>query len=162
MTARQNIEFALRAARVPRPDWSRRIDPLLERIGLGHIASHRPEALSIGMAQRICLVRALALEPAVLLLDEPFAAVDPLQREALQLGLQEMLRDAPHTIVVIVTHDIGEALVLGDRVIVLAGRPSAPRLDLQVTAQRPRETEFRLSREFAALQREVRAALAEG
>jgi len=160
MTVRQNLEFALRAANRPREEWSARIEPLLRRVRLEQLATRLPEELSIGMAQRISLVRALVLQPPVLLLDEPFAPVDPLQREDLQDALQELLAATQQTTTVIVTHDIGEALVLGDRVIVLAGRPGTIRAELVVARERPRDAAFRLSPEFLELQRQVRVALA--
>ncbi len=159
MTVRANIEFALASAGVPAADWTGRIDPLLSRVGLGAAGHLRPAALSGGMAQRAALVRALVLRPRCLLLDEPFAAVDPLLREDLQGALQGLLHGTDTT-VLLVTHDIGEALVLADRVIVLAGRPVRIGADLRVETLRPRGLDARLSSEFTAMQRTIRAALA--
>jgi NitT/TauT family transport system ATP-binding protein len=159
MTVAENVHFALDAAGVPRAAWAERTDPLLARVGLAAAAGLRPGALSGGMAQRAALVRALALRPRCLLLDEPFAAVDPLLREDLQAALQELLAEADTT-ALLVTHDIAEALVLADRVLVLHGRPVRVEADLVVDAPRPRGVDTRLSESFRQTQVAVRAALA--
>ncbi|MFZ5475156.1 MAG: ABC transporter ATP-binding protein [Myxococcota bacterium] len=156
MTVRQNLAFAREAAGV-----DGEVGPLLDLVGLGHALDLKPAQLSGGMAQRVALVRTLQLRPRVLLLDEPFAAVDPLLREGLQSSLQALLA-AADTTTVVVTHDVGEALVLGDRVVVLAGRPAGIRTAIDVREPRPRGEAFRLSPGFLALEREVRAALADG
>ena len=158
MTVEDNLRFALRAQQVPVDEWPARIHENLSRVGLPEAGPLRPAALSGGMAQRVALARALALHPRALLLDEPFAAVDPLLREELQGALQAMLAGTGAT-VLLVTHDVGEALVLGDRVVVLGGRPAAVRLDVQVDAPRPRGVEFRLSAGFVRLAGAVRGAL---
>ena len=158
LTVAENITFALDAARVPRAEQAGRIDPLLARVGLSDVRTLRPAALSGGMAQRVALVRTLALRPQVLLLDEPFAAVDPLLREDLQAALQELLVVSPAT-VLLVTHDIGEALVLADRVLVLRGRPVHVEADVSVDEPYPRGLAFRLDTRFQLLQGEVRRAL---
>ena len=157
-TVAGNVHFALEAAGVPREEWAARTDPLLERVGLGAAAHLRPGALSGGMAQRAALVRALALRPRALLLDEPFGAVDPLLREDLQGALQALLAGLDTT-VLLVTHDIAEALVLADRVVVLVGRPARAAASLDVALPRPRGAEARVSAELARLAGAVRGAL---
>lgn len=168
MTVEGNVHFALEAAGVPRNEWAGRSGPLLQRVGLGAAARMRPAALSGGMAQRAALVRALALRPRVLLLDEPFAAVDPLLREDLQMALQDLLvhpsqgaldRTLHETTVLLVTHDIAEALMLADRVVVLVGRPVRVSAALDVALPRPRGPEARTSEGLLALTKQVRAAL---
>ncbi len=159
MTVEGNVHFALEAAGVPRDEWAGRCRPLLERVGLASAAHVRPGALSGGMAQRAALVRALALRPRVLLLDEPFAAVDPLLREDLQAALQDLLAGLDTT-VLLVTHDIAEALLVADRVVVVVGRPVRVAAAIDVALPRPRGAEARTSGEVVALTREVRAALA--
>jgi NitT/TauT family transport system ATP-binding protein len=154
MTVRENLAFAREAAGVTGDPG-----PLLELVGLGHALDLKPAQLSGGMAQRVALVRTLQLRPRVLLLDEPFAAVDPLLREGLQASLQTLLAEADTTTLV-VTHDVGEALVLGDRVVVLAGRPAGIRVSVEVPAARPRGEAFRLSDAFLHHQAAVRRALA--
>jgi len=157
-TVKENVHFALEAGGVPREEWAARTDPLLARVGLGAAAHLRPSALSGGMAQRAALVRALALRPRALLLDEPFGAVDPLLREDLQGALQGLLAGLDTT-VLLVTHDIAEALVLADRVVVLVGRPARAAASIDVPLPRPRAPEVRVSGELQRLAREVRAAL---
>ncbi len=115
-----NVAFGLRVRGMARSARRDRAIELLERVGAGHLAQRRTRALSGGEAQRVALARALAIEPAVLLADEPFASLDgPVRRE-----LQELLRAVQTELgltVVVVTHDVGEALALGDQVVVLAG-----------------------------------------
>lgn len=153
MTVVENVQFALKAGGVPRGEWAERTGPLLARVGLSRVAHLRPRELSGGMAQRAALVRGLALRPAALLLDEPFSAVDPILREDLQDGLQDLLSErAPTTL--LVTHDLAEALLLADRVIVLRERPV--RIVAALSVDRPRE---RGSEYLVGLTRELRRAL---
>ena len=123
MTVRGNLEFALRAANVPSADWSGRIEPLMEQVGLMGELDADVSSLSIGMAQRVALVRSLACRPSVLLLDEPFSALDPKRRRQLQQDLLKLV-GFTRVSVVMVTHDIDEALELGDQVLVLDGQPA--------------------------------------
>lgn len=154
-----NIRFAMEAAGVPRSQWPTRIEPLMEAVGLSAVEGCWPGALSGGMAQRIALVRALAVRPAALLLDEPFAALDPQRREGLQDDLQTLV-DHTGCAAVIVTHDVTEALVLGDEVIVLGGRPGTVLSRLRLDAPRPRGSDFRLSERTLQLRRQVCELLA--
>ena len=159
LTVRQNLCFGMEAAGIPASAWDERIVPLLARVGLAETTDLYPSALSGGMAQRIALIRALCLRPRQLLLDEPFSAVDPLLREDLQAALQQLMADSPHTATLLVTHDIAEALVLGDEVAVLGGGTTGLDLKLAVEAPRPRAVDFRLSPRFAELQYQIREAL---
>lgn len=155
LTVRQNLEFALEAAGVPASDREARWRPLLRAVGLGEVADVRPSALSGGMAQRVGVVRALSLRPRMLLLDEPFGAVDPLLRDQLQAVLVRLLeREA--TTAVLVTHDVREAAVLADQVVVLAGAPATVVSTRAVLGPRPRDS---LSDAVAATAREIRAEL---
>lgn len=153
-----NIRFALEAAGVPRAHWPARIAPLMEAVGLSAVEGLWPSALSGGMAQRVALVRALAVHPAALLLDEPFAALDPQRRESLQDDLQALVTRTGCA-AVIVTHDVTEALVLGDEVIVLGGSPGTVLARLCLDAPRPRGSDFRLSDQTLRLRRQVRTLL---
>lgn len=123
MTVRGNLEFALRAANVPSADWSGRIEPLMEQVGLMGELDADVSSLSIGMAQRVALVRSLACRPSVLLLDEPFSALDPKRRRQLQQDLLKLV-GFTRVSVVMVTHDIQEAIDIGDRVVVINGSPA--------------------------------------
>jgi molybdopterin-binding protein len=121
-TVFQNAALGLGFRRVPRADLAPRVQPWLDRLGIGHLGERRARTLSGGEAQRTALARALVLQPALLLLDEPFAALDQPTRETLIVELGRILRHDRIT-TVMVTHDRSEAMTLGDRVAVLmAGR----------------------------------------
>jgi NitT/TauT family transport system ATP-binding protein len=111
---------------------------LLELTGLKDFANHKPHMLSGGMKQRAAFCRALLADPQLLLLDEPFGALDALTREELSLELSRLWQDLGRT-AVLITHDIEEAILLGDRVIVMSRRPGRIRLDIQVDLPRPRD-----------------------
>lgn len=117
-TVAQNVALGLKLRRVPSAEIDRRAEVWLERLGIAHLKDRLARKLSGGEAQRTSLARAFVLEPEVLLLDEPFAALDPPSREALLAEFQEILAEA-RTTTVFVTHDRGEALSFGDRVAVL-------------------------------------------
>ncbi len=131
-----NVAFGLPRS-LPRAERARRSRAELARVGLTRFADALPKTLSGGMAQRAALARALVTRPSVLLLDEPFSALDAMTRQSLQeelVGLWE--RDRPT--LVLVTHDLDEALFLADRVVVLGGQPGRIGLDLPVPLPRPR------------------------
>ncbi|GJD52888.1 Aliphatic sulfonates import ATP-binding protein SsuB [Methylobacterium crusticola] len=117
-----NVAFGLEKLRIPRPERRRRALEALARVGLADLAGRWPFQLSGGQRQRVALARALAVEPHVLLMDEPFSALDALTRESLQDELARLCGASGQT-VVFVTHDIGEAVYLADRVVVVAGAP---------------------------------------
>lgn len=146
MTVEENAGFALTAAGIPRLEHAARIRPLLDAVGLDGAA--RPRTLSGGMAQRAGLVRALALQPELLLMDEPFAAVDPLLREDLQALVQPLL-------VGVTTR----AVMLADRVLVLGGRPVRVQAEVTVAQERPRSRGFRESAACGAAMRALRERL---
>ncbi|MBO0902847.1 ABC transporter ATP-binding protein [Jiella sp. MQZ13P-4] len=121
-TARENVEFGLELLRMPAPERERRARDLLELVGLGHASEQFPHQLSGGMQQRVGLARALAIEPALLLMDEPFSALDAQTREVLQKELLRIQAET-HKTIIFVTHDLDEALYLSDRIIVLGAKP---------------------------------------
>jgi NitT/TauT family transport system ATP-binding protein len=129
----------------------------LERVGLEEAADVRPAQLSGGMAQRAGLARALITDPPVLLLDEPFSALDSLTREAFNGELQRLWMDQPRT-VVLVTHSVSEAVRMADRIVVMNARPGSVARVIPVDLPRPRPA---ASQATAAIDAEVRAALAE-
>ena len=127
---------------------------LATRYGLGEFLHHYPHALSGGMRQRVALMRTLALHTDVLLLDEPFGALDSQTRLDMQLWLLSVYEDLEVTIL-FVTHDVDEAILLADRVAVLSERPGRILADLPIPLERPRDLDVLTSAEFTELKREV-------
>ncbi|AIP04825.1 ABC transporter ATP-binding protein [Burkholderia pseudomallei] len=129
-TVRENVAFALRAARrLSRRDAAERSRAALDKVGLAAFADAYPHTLSGGMKQRVAIARALAMEPRVLLMDEPFAALDALTRRRMQHELLRLWDDARFTLL-FVTHSIEEALVIGNRVLLLSPHPGRVRAEL--------------------------------
>ena len=122
LTARRNVELALRARRVPKEPRGRRAGELLEAVHLADFADKRPHELSGGMRQRVALARALAQDADVLLMDEPFGALDAMTRDLLHDELERICAERALT-VLFVTHNVREAARLGDRVVLLSSRP---------------------------------------
>lgn len=131
---------------------------LATRYGLGDFLDHYPHALSGGMRQRVAFMRTLALGKDVLLLDEPFGALDSQTRLDMQMWLLDVCRDLAATIL-FVTHDVDEAIFLADRVIVMSPRPGRISRDVPVTLPRPRDSDMLTTLEFLDVKREVVAAL---
>jgi NitT/TauT family transport system ATP-binding protein len=137
------------------------VDALLERVGLGGFLRAYPHELSGGMQQRVALVRAFALDAPLLLMDEPFAALDEITRAEMRYLLLELAEEREAT-VVFVTHSIAEAVMLSDRVIVMTGRPGRIEADRAIPLVRPRQPEQEETAEFFALATELRRALRTG
>lgn len=151
LTARSNVEFGFRNARMSKAETRDQAEELLSLVGLEHASNRYPREMSGGMQQRVAIARALALDPDILLMDEPFGALDELTRIELQ---QELLRiwEVRKKTVVFVTHSINEALILSDRVILLAPNPGRIAKDLTVELPRPRQ---RTGVEFNELYQDV-------
>nr|WP_193570937.1 ABC transporter ATP-binding protein [Diaminobutyricibacter tongyongensis] len=122
LTARRNVEFALELRGVAAAERREQALDLLDLVNLAPAADKRPHQLSGGMRQRVALARALAQDRPVLLMDEPFAAVDAITRDLLHVELERIWLETGRTIV-FVTHNVGEAITLGDRIILLGSRP---------------------------------------
>ncbi len=137
------------------------IDALLERVGLRDFLRAYPHELSGGMQQRVALVRAFALDAPVLLMDEPFAALDEITRAEMRYLLLELAEERQAT-VVFVTHSIAEAVMLSDRVVVMTGRPGRIEADREIPLSRPRHPEQEETAEFFAVETELRRALRTG
>jgi NitT/TauT family transport system ATP-binding protein len=136
-TTASNVGYPLELAGVDQAARDRRVGAVLETVGLEGAAAMIPSQLSGGMQQRAALARTLALEPEVLLLDEPFSALDELTRERLNLELLAITARTPTTIL-LVTHSVQEAVFLADRVVVLSERPGRVVADVPVELPRPR------------------------
>jgi ABC-type nitrate/sulfonate/bicarbonate transport system ATPase subunit len=164
-TVKRNIEYGLRLRARKRTltsgERQERVEELLRLVGLSEFASYRPHQLSGGMQQRVNLARALAIDPTVLLLDEPFSAVDTLTRERLQLVLSASLAELDTT-AIIVTHDIREAAFLGNRVVVMGTRPGRILTEVEVGDARPRTEDYQHGSELAAIAQEVYSHLRVG
>ncbi|MBA2646744.1 MAG: ABC transporter ATP-binding protein [Pyrinomonadaceae bacterium] len=137
LTVAQNISMGLRHVK-SEAERARQMTEMLRLIRLENFADHYPRQLSGGMRQRVELARALAGETDILLLDEPFSALDYLTRLRMRRDLAHLLRERPRT-VMLVTHDIEEAAQLADRVVVLSERPAQIRCELRLQASRPRD-----------------------
>ncbi len=133
-----NVAFGLKIAGAPRQLINERLDHYIRLVGLSGFENHYPYQLSGGMQQRVGLARALATDPEILLLDEPFASVDAQTREVLQEELLH-LHDRERKTMIFITHSIDEAIILGDRVAVMASRPGRIKEVLSVDFPRPRD-----------------------
>src|ERR1043165_1579650 len=146
-TVRANVELGLELKGIPSSERAQRATELIKLVGLKDFERHYPHELSGGMKQRVGLARALATEPEVLLMDEPFAALDAQTRDLMQSELLQIWERTKKT-VLFVTHSIEEAAYLSDRVIVMTARPGRTKDVLQIKLPRPRDYEMRLTPEF--------------
>lgn len=156
---RANVAFGLTLAAgrhiyASKSERDNAVDELLELTGLSRYASFYPDQISGGMQQRVNVARALAVRPDVLLLDEPFSALDALTREKLQIDVSQILSRVGTT-GVLVTHDIREAVFLSDRIAVMSAHPGTIREIVPVTAERPRTEEYQHSPELATEERRI-------
>jgi NitT/TauT family transport system ATP-binding protein len=153
-TVQGNVEFGLRMRRVPAAERRRRAAQFIELVRLAGFERYYPAELSGGMQQRVTLARILAADPEVLLMDEPFAALDAMTRQEMQ---EELLRiqETSRKTVVFITHSIDEALILADRIVVMSARPGRVKAILDNTLRRPRHVSIQLSPDYAALKAEI-------
>lgn len=154
LTVSENIGFGLKG-RLGRKAAACEVNRFLDLVGLSDFGNYLPRDISGGMKQRVALARVLILKPRVLLMDEPFGALDAQIREEMQVLLLALWREFSHTIL-FVTHDISEALVLADRIVVLGHQPGKVLHDISVPLPRPRRKE---SDAFHRFYRELRARL---
>ena len=157
-TVLQNIMLPMEIEGAPREAARSHAQEMIELVGLEGFESTWPRDLSGGMAQRVAIARALVHDPDILLLDEPFASLDALTRERMWTELSRIWQARQKT-VIMVTHSIGEALFLSDRVIVLTARPGKVKLDLPVDLPRPRQEEMRYTAHFGNLTKKLKQAI---
>jgi NitT/TauT family transport system ATP-binding protein len=158
MTVLENATFGLRMQGAERADREQRALILLQRFGLGGRERVYPRELSMGMKQRVAVIRCFLSNPAVMLMDEPFASLDYQNRMELHRELLE-LWDQDRKTVIFVTHDVEEAIVLSDRVVVLSGQPGTVVANFRVPFGRPRDPAVALEEEFLILKRRIWEAL---
>jgi ABC-type nitrate/sulfonate/bicarbonate transport system ATPase subunit len=154
LSVRRNIEFGMEIKRTPRPGRQQRSNELIHLMKLDGFAEAYPKALSGGMKQRAAIARALANDPQVLLMDEPFGALDALTRQIMQEMLTDLWQRYRKT-VLFVTHDIDEAIFLGDVIYIMTNRPGRIRTTLNVDLPRPRTFDMVSGPRFAELRNQV-------
>jgi NitT/TauT family transport system ATP-binding protein len=161
-TVIKNVQLPLEIMKFPKEEQERRAHEMLKLVELGDFVNKYPWQLSGGMQQRVSIARALAFEPNILLMDEPFGALDEMTRERMNNELLRIWTSIPKMTVVFVTHSIAEAVYLSDRVVVLSPRPGRLAEIIDVKLPRPRGVETRDLDEFFHLTSQVRHALRGG
>jgi NitT/TauT family transport system ATP-binding protein len=141
-TVADNVAWALEIRGQPKAERRKAADRMLAMVGLTRFGEHYPAELSGGMKQRVAIARTLAYDPAILLMDEPFGALDAQNRELMQEWLQAIWHQARKT-VLFISHDIDEAIYLADRVIVFTARPGRVKADIRIDLPRPRAIEVK-------------------
>lgn len=154
MTVEGNIRFALEKSTISNPEKSELVSHFIHAVGLSGFEKAFPKHLSGGMRQRVAIARALVYKPSILLMDEPFGALDAQTRGMMQELLLKIWEDHKVT-VLFVTHDVDEAIFLADRVIILASRPGLVKKDINIELDRPRTYEVLTDAKFSALKREI-------
>lgn len=157
----KNVELPFVIARRRDGATAKRVADLLELVGLSHAAALNSWELSGGMQQRVALARALALDPGVMLMDEPFSALDEFKREYLNIEVAQMADRLGKT-TILVTHSIGEAVLMSDRIIALGANPGRIVGDIRVDLPRPRRRDMIGTDPFQRISNQVRAALSVG
>lgn len=158
LTVKENIGFGSKLRRLPQAERKQRIDYFLEVVGLTRFAKAYPNQLSGGMKQRVAIARALANEPEVLLMDEPFGALDAQTKEQMQQFLLELWKQT-NTTIWMITHDVEEAVFLSQRIYVMSANPGQIKSEIAIALPEPRDVEIKLSREFMDIKREVMHSL---
>ncbi len=158
LTVAQNVAFGLQFRKMHRSEQRDRVGYFLDVVGLRQFANSYPKQLSGGMKQRVAIARALANEPAVLLMDEPFGALDSQTKEQMQQFLLE-LWEQTHVTVLMITHDVEEAIYLSQRVYVMSSRPGQIKSEISIQLPEHRDLDIKLSPEFVDIKRQITHAL---
>jgi NitT/TauT family transport system ATP-binding protein len=161
LTVSQNVEYGLKINGFPEAERRQTVAHLIEAIGLTGFEKSYPETLSGGMQQRVAIARTLALRPSVILMDEPFGALDAQTREDMQELLLRIWGESAST-VLFVTHDVDEAIYLADHIFVMSSRPGTIMEDVPVPFGRPRDRSIKQTEPFHELQQHVLACLRRG
>jgi len=156
----ENVLFPVRILKLPLRQYRERARELLDMVGLTGFEDKKPSELSGGMRQRVAICRALIHDPSILLMDEPFSALDAITRDQMNAALADIMEKTGKT-VIFVTHSIREAAFLSDRVVVMGGRPSQVILDLPMPFPRPRRFDIEDGPEFNAICRRLRLTIEE-
>lgn len=157
-TVEKNIRFGLELKKTPKAEADRIVDKYLDLVGLTDFRNALPKQLSGGMKQRVAIARALANNPQVILMDEPFGALDPDTKANMQLQLRELWEKEKHT-VIFITHDIEEAVFLANRVYVMSARPGQVITDVPIYLPYKRTLDIKDTTEFIELRRKIHGML---
>lgn len=161
LTVEDNIRFGLKLKKMPKEEADRIVDKYLSLVGLTDFRNRLPKVLSGGMKQRVAIARALANSPEVLLMDEPFGALDPDTKGNMQLQLRELWEKEKHT-VIFITHDIEEAVFLSQRVYVMSARPGRIIADIPIDLPAKRDLELKDTPEFIGIRKKIHSLLHSG
>lgn len=154
MTVEDNIKFGLKIKKMPKEEQQTIADKYLDIIGLKKFAKSFPKELSGGMKQRVAIARALANQPEVLLMDEPFGALDPHTKAMMQLLMREIW-EKEHPTIVFITHDIDEATFLANKIYVMSARPGKVIKEVNVYLPHKRELELKDTQEFIKIRKDI-------
>jgi NitT/TauT family transport system ATP-binding protein len=154
LSVAQNVAFGLQFQKMPKAQQRDRVRYFLDVVGLWRFANSYPKQLSGGMKQRVGIARALANEPALLLMDEPFGALDAQTKEQMQQFLLE-LWEKTHVTVLMITHDVEEAIYLSQRVYVMDTHPGRIKLEIPISLPEHRDLDIKLSSKFVEIKRQI-------
>jgi NitT/TauT family transport system ATP-binding protein len=160
LTVKENIQFGLELSGMAKAQKEQMAQAFVEKVGLKGFEKTYPKGLSGGMKQRVAIARALANNPAILLLDEPFGALDAQTRSLMQELLTQVWEEL-HKTILFVTHDVEEAIFLSDRVFVMTARPGKIKAEIDIPLERPRSYEIKATESFLSLKKQALALIRE-